>query len=38
MLSNKTEIDKIRQKVYRLSKELAESSKRLQELENKDKK
>jgi hypothetical protein len=38
MLSNQIEIDKIRQKVYRLSKELVESSKRLQELENKDKK
>jgi len=37
-LSNKTEIDKIREKVDTLTKELAESSKKLQELENKDKK
>ncbi|WP_321469933.1 AAA family ATPase [Halarcobacter sp.] len=37
-LSNKTEIDKIREKVDTLTKELEESSKRLEELENKDKK
>ncbi|XOB61761.1 hypothetical protein ACMC56_14355 [Campylobacterota bacterium DY0563] len=37
-LSNKEEIDKIREKVDTLTKELEESSKRLEELENKDKK
>jgi len=37
-LSNKEEIDKIREKVDTLTKELEESSKRLEELEAKDKK
>ena len=35
-LSNKTEIDKIREKVDKLTQELEQSTKRLEELENKD--
>ena len=37
-LSNKTEIDKIREKVDKLTQELEQSTKRLEELEKKDKK